>query len=1429
MNDYRSLSFGHIQDLYNLMEGDSPSNSLLLHAVDGIVHQYTKNYPCTAYTHWAAPAFWEQLGYGPDVQPVPKDGNWRNYLHTEDLKRLDDEMLALLELLESQERPSVELTLRFAAKNKGWTWFSTAITLLFDGSGGLHFIGLLKNIDQIKQLEQQQHLMEKRLKRVQEALMNQGDMVFIHEPDYTFVNYFKSEESDFLMQPTDFVGRKFTEIGLPDHAVSSMRQAFDQALATGNKTSAQYEIEVEGEWQYFKMHLTPVFTQNGEIGEVISVVENITEQVNDKEKLRKLALVAQHASDSIIITDEQGKITWVNDGFTKTCGYALNEVVGKKPGQILQGSASNPDVIKEMGRAIWHKEPVEADVLNYKKSGEPYWLSLRVSPIFDDTGELQSFISVGRDITPKVEAEARLKESRQLLQTLIDNFPNGVITLTDTDLKVLQMGGGGINKSGNGLSAYIGNHLASVAPDETVKTIQQALPKLKKGHLVTHNLAIDNRFFLNKYQAVINPNGEIDYIVIVSENITESLHKDELLKFQEQQYKSLFQNTLDALLLANNKAQYVDANQAAVALLGYERKELMQMGLENLASDIPHEMVTAQWNAFLEQGEMSGEFPLRHKDGSSRIVEFRAVANVTKGLHLSTMRDVTEKRKAEQLLYESEERFRLLFQNLNIGLMVFDPQGKLMLSNPKASAFFEISQEAGHLGAHLFDMGWDMVDEEGSALSPEQSPIRRALKAQKPVFGILIGLRKKGGEQHYWLKTDAVPQINAEGEVTKVFASFVDISERKSIEAQLLAAKKQADFSNQAKSEFLANMSHEIRTPLNGVIGFADILMNTPLNPQQAQYMKAVHQSANALLDIINDVLDFSKIEAGKMELNLTKANIASLVEQASSHILFQVNTKGLDLQVDIQNEVPSYILADPVRLRQVLVNLLGNAVKFTKEGKVKLAIEALEQTEDERVLLRFCVEDTGIGIAVSNQKKIFKAFTQEDASTTKKYGGTGLGLNISNKLLKLMGTQLRLDSVPGQGSKFFFDLEVQALQVEMESWEKLKSIKKVLVVDDNLHNRQILENILSNRGISVAESESGIAAIQKLQDAQYDVVFMDYQMPYLDGIETVRYLRENLSEALQGTKFLLMNSSEDDRMFSALRKSLRIGASLMKPITEEKVLSGLLKLVTYRTKEEDSQEVTFAPATILIAEDQEVNMMLIKALLGHLCPNCTCIEAVNGKQAVALFKAHGPDLVLMDIQMPEQNGFEATEAIRKLPGAAEVPIIALTAGNLQQEQQRSLQVGMHEFLSKPVSQNELLKVLKKWLKHSEKSAEGAIAAQEELDEKLLMEKVYHDRELFCQILGSTAHHFEGLRQKLRQAFEQGDAASLEQLAHKFRGIALAVGLQQLADRFGQLMDVQLLEKEQTERTIAYLETEIERLVPILHQKKEAAAQGNGG
>jgi signal transduction histidine kinase/CheY-like chemotaxis protein/CHASE3 domain sensor protein len=579
---------------------------------------------------------------------------------------------------------------------------------------------------------------------------------------------------------------------------------------------------------------------------------------------------------------------------------------------------------------------------------------------------------------------------------------------------------------------------------------------------------------------------------------------------------------------------------------------------------------------------------------------------------------------------------------------------------------------------------------------------RNALLGETYIDGD-FALKVEGKEeiQHYDLKVG--PWYLTKDEVGGIIISIQNITNAVKINEELKNAKETADIASRAKSEFLANMSHEIRTPLNGVIGFSDLLLRTPLNETQTQYLNYINESGENLLSIINDILDFSKIESGKMELLIEKSDVYDMLSQVINVILYQSQKKNIELLLNVEPGLPKILFIDEVRLKQILINLLGNAVKFTEKGEIELKVEKLRM-DDHTIALRFSVRDTGIGIPIEKQKYIFDAFTQENSSISKRFGGTGLGLTISNNILGYMGSHLSLTSEMDSGSVFFFDLEVP---YEMSEWkeEEETAIKTALVVDDNESNRIILEHMLTYKNIKSTLASNGMEALDiMLKGERFDVILMDYHMPIMSGLETIDKIKGLLNQRKEIAPFIVLSSSSEELDILTSVRKIENTHLLLKPIKSHDLYK-TLKKVDRSTVIEIIQDqpgkdshVFIRELDVLLVDDNPVNMVLNNRIMKSLAPNMHLTEAANGLQALEECRKKQFSLIIMDVQMPIMSGIEATQHIRRLPEYQHIPIIGVTAGNVLGEKEKCLESGMNDFLPKPIRRAELLEVLKKYI-----------------------------------------------------------------------------------------------------------------------------------
>ncbi|MCJ8153972.1 response regulator [Chryseobacterium sp. SSA4.19] len=649
--------------------------------------------------------------------------------------------------------------------------------------------------------------------------------------------------------------------------------------------------------------------------------------------------------------------------------------------------------------------------------------------------------------------------------------------------------------------------------------------------------------------------------------------------------------------------------------------------------------------------------------------------------------------------------------------------------------------------------------------------------------------------QHYDLKVG--PWYLTENEVGGIIISVQNITNAIRVNEELIHAKETADMASRAKSEFLANMSHEIRTPLNGVIGFSDLLLRTPLNEIQTQYLKYINESGENLLNIISDILDFSKIESGKMELLIEKSDVYEMLNQVINAILYQSQRKNIELLLNIEPGLPKTLLIDESRLKQILINLLSNAVKFTEKGEIELKVEKLHM-DDKNITLRFSVRDTGIGIPVEKQKSIFNAFTQENSSISKKYGGTGLGLTISNNILMYMGSHLSLISAPEKGSVFFFDIEIPYEISEAGEVDHM-TVKKALVVDDNENNRIILQHMLAYKNIESTLAANGMEALEILFKGElFDVILMDYYMPVMSGLETIDKIKELFNQRKVNPPIMILSSSSEELDVIASIREKENTYLLLKPIKSDDLYKTLrrvaqnneLKIVQDQS-EKDSY--SFAPELqVLLVDDNPVNMVLNNKMMNSIVSDAHLTEVVNGLEALKACKEKQFSIILMDVQMPVMNGIEATQQIRMVPGYENTPIIGVTAGNVLGEKEKCLESGMTDFLPKPLRQADLMEMLKKYISVNKSNNNNMDAGYAEVQSEMKLEK-YIDMNMLNEQIGGDddfkeiflnllIQELEKAEKNIEKAAGEKNMVETKIILHKLKGTGGSAGLFKLSE-----------------------------------------------
>lgn len=874
------------------------------------------------------------------------------------------------------------------------------------------------------------------------------------------------------------------------------------------------------------------------------------------------------------------------------------------------------------------------------------------------------------------------------------------------------------------------------------------------------------------------------------------------LSESEYRYQALYESRSDAILLLENN-QIIDCNPAALSLFGCPDVKTMcrfhpaQLSPpyqpDGRASMEAADDLTRQ---ALETGNVQFEWlHWRYSDKKefSAEVMLNSLQLEGKKILQAAVRDITDRKVVEQELQASRERYQQLVDDIGDNFVIFShtPEGKLLYVSDGILPLFGIRKE------EIIGQPWvESVDWFPDSEQRGYKMISRLLAGEIDSAQYEMCFQDQDGNQRT-VSISEHPVKDAAGNIRSIDGILEDISARKATETALIEAKKAAETATKAKSDFLANMSHEIRTPMNAIIGLSYLaLQSSEQHGKQHNYIEKVHRSAEALLGIINDILDFSKIESGKLELEFQPFHLENVFDNLSNLIGLRAQEKGLELLFDIQPDVPTALIGDSLRLGQILINLGNNAVKFTEQGEIVFRVETARQ-DSEQVTLHFSARDTGIGLNDEQQKKLFQSFSQADTSTTRKFGGTGLGLIISKQLTKLMDGEIWLESEIGIGSTFHFTAKFAKQQGEVEkrplratSLEQLRT----LVVDENASSREILNNYLTSFGLRVETVGSGEAALEMLQDAAsqdpFRLIVMDWKLPGMDGVATTRAIQDGLAEA----PTVIMTSPHDQEDLRLAAKDVSISQFLKKPVTASILLDAIMLSSTGAKEEvvsrsQNRQEIAaqgiaqLRGAKVLLVEDNEINQELALELLSS---NGLLVKtANNGKQALELLEKETFDGVLMDCQMPIMDGYEATRQIRKQPQLQGLPVLAMTANTMAGDREKVLAVGMNDHIPKPVNVNEMFATMAKWISPAEPftmenmpKVKTAVADQPAawIDETLGLLSCQGDRALYQRLLEKFIDKQQNFAARFRAALTDADSEAALRCAHSLKGVAGTLG-----------------------------------------------------
>lgn len=1026
---------------------------------------------------------------------------------------------------------------------------------------------------------------------------------------------------------------------------------------------------------------------------------------------------------------------------------------------------------------------VRSLTLGYEKKG----LSVRLTNVSEGAEALD------RELKHEMAERERTEIDLHRFKATLDKTLDCVFMFNPNTLRFFYVNRGGVDQVGYSEEELLKMTPLDLSPQFSEKEFREILAPLISGeapyttYRTTHRSKSGEIIDVEVFLQYITHGGVQGRFVAMARDITERKKEEDALIESEEKLRALVEHNPDAVFSLSLTGEILSLNSATEAMSGYRAEELIGKNFRNFVH--PDEIDRTE-RFFLKtiKGEPQYlETAVMSKSGDRVDMEVTATPIRIKGQIIGVYgvgKDITERKRAAGELEKSHERFLTVMDSLTAAVYVADMDTyEILFVNKYVKEFF---------GDVVGKICWQAFQSEQEGPCGFCTNDKLLTPDGEPAGVYEWEFQNTSNGRWYTISDRAIRWVD--GRIVRLEIA-TDITDRKKTESDLRRAMEEIKQASLAKSEFLANMSHEIRTPLNAIIGMTDLALETELTGEQREYLEMVVSSGETLLEIINEILDFSKIEAGKVELEDIDFELVDLVEKTTEPLAVRAQQKGLEFVVDIDPSVPSTVSGDPSRLRQVIINIVGNAIKFTEKGDVEVRVTSEEEAAGAEPSVRalFLVRDTGIGVPKEMQKRIFESFTQADGTTTRKYGGTGLGTTISRKLVEMMGGRIWLESEPGEGSSFYFEIPFKTRRialaegyVEGEAAGKMEKLR-FLLVDDNETSRKAVGRMLSLWGGRVMEAADAVSAMEEAYKAEnrgegFDIAIMDQNMPGMDGFELADRIRGD--KAFDHMRVVMLTPATGLGAAWKSRKA-SVAAYVSKPVRRQELYFAILGAM--EKAPETARPEAAVPASakgktrynILIAEDNPVNLKVAEQALSRLGHVVTA--ARDGVEAVEIWEEGDFDLILMDVQMPRMDGFQATRAIRKKEegGRVRVPIIALTARAMKGDREVCLEAGMDDYIPKPIKVAQLNEKIRTVMENAPGAPQGGTGVSGAEKQRRRGVNEFFDVEELRQIFGedevrSLLRLFLASASKqiqdIEEAVKKGAPEDLEEAAHTLKG-----------------------------------------------------------